>query len=272
MFDRSLLKSNAKIALKRFYGTALIVLMIVNVITGVSFSVNVGGDTEMDTEELSQAMTEYMEDPSEESLQEFTEEYAEMTTANSQNAIIAAVASIGSLLSAVFSIFVANVINVGHNYFYLRAREYPAEISDIFASFKKRYLNTVGTMFCSGLYQVLWSLLFIIPGIVKAYEYSMIPYILAENPNVDRKKAFELSKAMTDGYKWELFVLGLSFIGWQILGVLCCGIGGFFLTPYINATNAEAYVFLKARAIENGLAQASDFTGIEVLPTAEANA
>ena len=72
-------------------------------------------------------------------------------------------------------------------------------------------------MFLKGLFQGLWSLLFVIPGIIKSYEYRMIPYILSENPNISRKRAFEISKQMMKGNKWDTFVLDLSFIGWQIL-------------------------------------------------------
>ncbi len=65
------------------------------------------------------------------------------------------------------------------------------------------------------LYTVLWTLCLIIPGIVKSYEYKMIPYILAENPRILRKRAFEISKNMMDGEKWNAFVIDLSFIGWK---------------------------------------------------------
>lgn len=93
----------------------------------------------------------------------------------------------------------------------------------------------------------------------------MVPYLLAENPNMSHKRAFKLSKAMTKGHKWDLFVLDLSFIGWYILGFLCCCIGTFFLAPYVQATKAEAYTFLKARALENGDATADEFPGFAAL-------
>ena len=92
---------------------------------------------------------------------------------------------------------------------------------------------------------LLWLFLFIVPGIIKAYEYSMIPYLLAENPNLSADEAFYLSKQMTTGQKADLFVLDLSFIGWIILGLICCGIGILFVLPYPQATRAEVYLNLK---------------------------
>ena len=263
MFDRSLLKSNAKVALKRFYGTALIVLLIINAITGVANSFTPQARVEdIDTTELTQYIQEYAEEPSNENLAEMMEEYQEaLEEANTS----VAGGGVGSIFTIALAIFVANVLEVGKSYFYLRGREFPVSVDAVFNGFKKGYLKNVGTQFLRGLYTSLWSLLFVVPGIVKSYQYSMIPYILAENPNVTRKQAFQLSKELTDGYKWELFVLDLSFLGWQLLGLLCCGLGAFFLDPYISATKAEAYTFLKARAVESGKAQMSDFTGIEIL-------
>ena len=86
------------------------------------------------------------------------------------------------------------------------------------------YLRNVATIFCRDLYTALWTLCLVIPGIVKSYEYKMIPYILAENPRISRKRAFEISKNMMDGEKWNAFVLDLSFIGWNLLSTITFGI------------------------------------------------
>lgn len=87
----------------------------------------------------------------------------------------------------------------------------------------------------------LWSLLFIIPGIIAAYSYAMVPYILAENPNLEPKEVLDLSKKMMKGNKWRFFCLGFSFIGWYILCILTLGIGYVFLAPYPVAANACFY-------------------------------
>ena len=97
-------------------------------------------------------------------------------------------------------------------------------------------------MFFRDLYTVLWTLLLIIPGIVKSYEYQMIPYLLAENPQMTKEQAFAESKRMMTGQKWRAFVLDLSFIGWNILSALTLGILGiFYVQPYMDATHAALY-------------------------------
>ena len=108
---------------------------------------------------------------------------------------------------------------------------------------------------------MLWALLFIIPGIIKSYEYCMVPYILAENPNISSERAFELSRLMTKGEKWKIFVLDLSFIGWRILGVLCCCVGGIFLEPYYEATFAELYQVMREKAHGLGFSDYNELPG-----------
>ena len=114
-------------------------------------------------------------------------------------------------------------------------------------------MNIVLTMFLKNLFTTLWTLLLVVPGIVKHYEYLMIPYILAENPGMDRKEAFKISKRMMDGQKMDTFILDLSFIGWAFLSAITCGIVGiFYANPYREATFAELYAFNKAKAYEEG--------------------
>jgi uncharacterized membrane protein len=96
-----------------------------------------------------------------------------------------------------------------------------------------------------GLFTFLWSLLFVIPGIVKTYAYSMSMYILAENKGKPALECINESKAMTNGHKMDLFVLNLSFIGWMMLVALTFGIAGIWVLPYMNATMANAYQSLK---------------------------
>lgn len=101
-------------------------------------------------------------------------------------------------------------------------------------------------MFLRGLYIFLWSLLLFIPGIIKSYEYRMVPYLLSECPQMGSSEAFRVSKEMMYGQKMEAFILDLSFIGWEILSVCTCGLVGlFFVNPYKYATNAELFLELK---------------------------
>ena len=99
--------------------------------------------------------------------------------------------------------------------------------------------------FFVGLFTFLWALLFIIPGIIKSFSYSMSTYILAENKGKPALECINESKAMTNGHKMDLFVLGLSFIGWDFLCVITLGIAGIWVIPYVQATYTNAYNSLK---------------------------
>ena len=153
--------------------------------------------------------------------------------------------SIASILGILYTIFIGNVIVVGKNGYFIKSHDENPELGEIFKGFKGNYLNVVKIMFLMDLKTLLWLLLLIVPGVIKAYEYSMIPYLLAENPNLSADEAFSLSKQMTTEQKMDLFVLDLSFLGWIILGLICCGIGILFVLPYPEATRAEVYLNLK---------------------------
>ena len=109
------------------------------------------------------------------------------------------------------------------------------------------------------LWTFLWSLLFMIPGIVKAFSYSQMFWILAENPGISVRKAMNLSKVMTRGYKGELFVMLLSFIGWNILAALTFGVLYVWLIPYMRMSMANAYHALRAQALRTGVLTEADF-------------
>ena len=140
-----------------------------------------------------------------------------------------------------------------------RGEEMP--ISSLFDGFgfvgKIVLLNLVMTVFVA-----LWSMLFIIPGIVKGLAWSQVPYLLAENPGMSGKRARELSDRMTYGHKWDIFVLHLSFLGWILLGCLACGVGTLFVAPYCEATYAELYATLRGNALANGWATPEELPGM----------
>ena len=150
------------------------------------------------------------------------------------------------VLSLALGLFLFNPLQVGAQRFFVVSHYQKAELGELGYAFSNAYINVVKIMFLRGLYTFLWSLLFVIPGIIKGYEYRMIPYILSENPGIDSGEAFAISKKMMDGNKWNAFVLDLSFLGWEILSVFTCGILSiFYVNPYIHMTNAELYVALK---------------------------
>ncbi len=159
-----------------------------------------------------------------------------------------------AIAGALLKIFLGNVLVVGGNSFFIENRTKKAGMKTLLSPFRSgHYGNVVLTMFLMNLYIFLWMLLFIIPGIIKTYEYFMVPYILAENPGMDRREAFAISKRMMDGEKWNTFVLGLSFFGWIVIDLFTCGILGlFFVSPYIHATFAELYAYNKVKAYNEG--------------------
>lgn len=113
----------------------------------------------------------------------------------------------------------------------------------------KNYGRFLGVSALYFVYIFLWTLLFIIPGIIKSYSYAMTPYIMHENPQLSGEDCINASMKMMDGNKGKLFLLDLSFIGWIILGVLTLGIGLLWVEPYMMCSRAKFYEELKARQI-----------------------
>jgi len=150
------------------------------------------------------------------------------------------------LLSILLNVFVFNPLQVGCQHWFIRSRtEDNYNIGSVGFTFKEGYGNVTKTMFLKQLYTFFWSLLFVFPGIIKSYEYRMIPYLLAENPYMSTDEAFARSRSMMDGEKWNAFVLDLSFIGWNILSSLTLGLVGlFYVAPYQAYTDMELYVAL----------------------------
>lgn len=148
-------------------------------------------------------------------------------------------------------VFLLNPILVGISRFMLKGVDGTTNISELGYTFDHNYKNGMKTMFFRDLYIALWSLLFIIPGIYKAYQYRMVPYILAENPDMPYKDVLQMSKDMMNGQKWKAFVLDLSFILWHILGAITCGIAEIlYVAPYVYLTNAAFYRRLSNSTID----------------------
>ena len=152
-----------------------------------------------------------------------------------------------SLAVILLDVFLFQMLLVGACRFYVENRDYKAPVSKLLFGFQSGfYGNSVLVMFMKNLFVALWTLLFVIPGIVMSYAYRMVPYILAEQPDIDYREALRISKEMMYGQKCEAFFLDLSFIGWLIVGAVTCGIAGiFYVKPYVDATNVELYVTLR---------------------------
>lgn len=150
------------------------------------------------------------------------------------------------IIGICLAIFVLNPLEIGARRFFYRNINEKAELKEVGFGFDRNYLGNVKTMFLRDLYTVLWTLLFIIPGIVKSYEYRMMPYLLAEHPDMSTDEAFATSKRMMDGNKLDAFWFDLTFIGWNILGAITFGIVDvFWVNGYYNQSAAMLYDAIK---------------------------
>ena len=151
------------------------------------------------------------------------------------------------IIGILFKIFIFNPIEVGCYRFFRLNAEYPgqAKLSAIGEGFGN-YGRVFVTLLFRDLFLSLWTCLFVIPGIVKAYSYRLVPYILKDNPELSATQVITKSRQMMNGHKWKAFVLDISFIGWAILGALTLGIVAVFWTnPYKHNTDAALYQELK---------------------------
>lgn len=181
-------------------------------------------------------------------------------------------ATILAVVIALLQIFISNPLSVGLARYITKSQLLggSAPFKEIWWGFRcGSYGNVVKIMLLRDLYTFFWTLLFVIPGIVKSLEYTMIPYILAENPEVDTSDAFALTKDMMSGSRFQMFLLQLSFIGWFLLGGLGVGIiiymfkvtgplartvatslGGLlvsvFVIPYVEASVSEVYLTVRS--------------------------
>ena len=239
-WTRERLKENGKVAFKRNYWSCVAVSVIMAVLAGIT---GIGSSRS----------------GSEARYQGYSGSYSSGHTLFSIPGItmglaVLSVVLLSTIVIWALDIFVGNLIEVGGKKFFILNKTESPSVGTVLDGFKSgQYVNIVLTMFLKNLFTTLWTLLLVVPGIVKHYEYLMIPYILAENPGMDRKEAFKISKRMMDGQKMDTFILDLSFIGWAFLSAITCGIVGiFYANPYREATFAELYAFNKAKAYEEG--------------------
>lgn len=176
---------------------------------------------------------------------------ANVITDPSASAIIVLI--IGILIFLSYRAFIQNALWLttkrqfleGQTYEKITARSY------LFLFGKKAYFRACFTFIIKEMLIILWSLT-IIGGIIKYFSYSMTSFILAENPKLNSKQAITLSRKMMTGHKWELFLLYLTFIGWELLNIITAGLLGlFFLNPYMEATFAQFYLKVRKEAIDN---------------------
>jgi len=161
------------------------------------------------------------------------------------------------LVSLLRALFVTNLLVVCECRFFMESRTYhKTKVGRLGFLFRERTLHPIKTMLIKDLYLTLWTLT--IGGFfIKQYSYAMVPYILAENPNMPSKEAINLSRKMMNGHKWELFKTDCTLLGWTMLSMLSLGaVGIFFSNPYRAAIYSEYYIALRRRAKQEGIEEA----------------
>lgn len=253
-WSRQLLKDNARKVLANSYWRVFLVCLITGILTGGGARAKTNFDLSRNTYN---SYSGYYDD--------FRFGFNQFYNYGLFSGVLFAVFLVVLVFAICWSVFIANPITVGSNRYLMENRAGFPPVTSMFSTFKgkEQYLNIVKVMFQMRLEIFLWSLLCLIPGIYKSYQYYYIPYLLAENPYMSYSRAKELSIAMTDGEKMEIFVLELSFIGWYFLGALACGVGTLFVTPYAASTYAELYAAARAKAFSLGITgpdELADFT------------
>ena len=243
MWTRRELKERAKAAFKANYWRCVLVAFILALLIGGGAGSSVRKNETADlTTEQQKAMALLAEDDNLGRLVEGMEKLSALPSSK----IKISLGGLG-LVGFLLSILVFNPLIVGCYRFFLQNSRGPAKLNELGAGFRGDWGNVVLVMFLKNLFLALWTMLFIIPGIVKAYAYRMVPYILKEHPELSGTQAITLSRRMMKGHKGDAFVLDLSFIGWILLSALTFGILHlFYVGPYIQATDAELYKVVRA--------------------------
>ncbi len=218
--NRKELKENAKKSLSGKWGEAICVLLVFGILSLIATAVGLIGNT-----------SEVFKSP--ESFSSFLDGSGLFHY------------GIPQFISSILTILVNAFLALGSTSYFLKvSRNEEVSFKELFNK-TKYWLLYIGVSIMTSIFIGLWSLLLIIPGIIAAYRYSMVQYILVDNPELGVMGSIRRSKEIMQGHKWEFFVLELSFIGWMLLSVLTFGILLFYVSPYMNVTNANFYNCIK---------------------------
>lgn len=242
MWTRAQLKANAKYALRGRYGKCLLASLAVDIIP-LLYNLVITIFTYATFVPL---YLEIFENPEITQSQEWA--WGVMRTVTEMNSRVNA----SQFFYFILVIFIVLPLTVGASRFFVHNRFGHVDVGLVKTAFTASYSRSMGAMFVTNLFIRLWSLLLIVPGIIKQYEYAMVPWLLSDNPNLTGERAREISRMMTYGQKWNMFVLDLSFLGWYLLGSIPLGIGTIFVSPYYRATYAELYVCLRQNILQSG--------------------
>ena len=254
MWTRRMLKDEAKGFLRRHYWKAFIVCLIVIIVTGGG---NNSANDNKDKDRFEPNIFEQQIGDRDISFQSENKIFNNIFKGIGRNPLYIIGTSTFAFLGLVFAIIFVTIgyaLKVGEARFFLRGFKEDVNVRNLFSVFnREEYFGILKTSFLRDVYTVLWYFLFIIPGIIKTYEYSMVTYILSKHPNLPTSEVIGLSREMTNGHKWDMFVLDLSFIGWDLLASLLFGIGFIFLQPYKEATKAKLFTVLSHDAFEDNI-------------------
>lgn len=228
MIDRIYLKQKAKKAFLANYWMSVLIAFLLSLLTTAAIKNSVDNDNSR---------------PIGETLRHILDNYGINVFAIAVS-LVGALSIIGILIALLSKIFVKNPYEVGLKYFFVKNEYGTPGFTDAFSTFKDNYLNVCKVIFMKNLIVFLYSLLLVIPGIIKAFEYSQVEFIVADDHSVDWRYALEKSSRMTFGKKMDIFILELSFIGWEILCAIPL-VRELWVAPYKNQTMAELYLSLK---------------------------
>ena len=212
MWTRSNLKESAKAAFRNNYWICVLVSLVISFLLGTGASVGSSGATQ----------------------------------SSSPTGREIALATLLMLAGFALTVCVVNPLRVGGTRFFVVNDSEKAEFSELGHAFSHNYGKVISTMLLKDVFLTLWAFLLIVPAIIKSYSYRMVPYILAEDPDLGATEVIKKSQEMMKGNKWDAFLLDLSFLGWTLLGILTLGIVLiFWVSPYKNQTDAELYLAIK---------------------------
>lgn len=228
-------RDQARDALSGKWGSAVLTTLIASVL-GADITMSIGSNASGITRSVSSTMNNGSGDTSYSSL-------LASVPITTLTYILGAVMAIAGLviIIEIIQYVIGSFVSLGliqYNLDLIDGRE--AELGQIFSK-APMFGKAFWLRLRMSIFTALWTLLFIIPGIIKAYAYSMSGFILTENPEMTAKEAMEVSQKMMQGNKWRLFCLEFSFIGWKLLGALSLGIGMLWVNPYCNAAIAAFY-------------------------------
>lgn len=243
-------KQRGKETFKAAYWRCVLVALVISLVSGGISTFNFSGNYDFSgaiNEDGSFDFSALGQNTTYDQIEDLAEELASSTNFWLIVGFAIFISLIAIAISVALSAFLLTPLSIGCQRFFREAGEYRRyELGNIAFAFNNHYMNIVKVSFIMGLKIFLWTLLLIIPGIIKSYEYRMIPYILGDEPDIQMNEAFRRSKEMMTGNKWRSFLLDLSFIGWILLGVLTCGLLLiFYVNPYISAADADLYLTIK---------------------------